>query len=86
VKAWAPEHCAEGSADGDYDLGGGSIFFEDDYSAWCDDGASGTDERGCGGNLSDGAAVLGVFARRAAGGAAATESSECGADVLSGVG
>ncbi len=71
--AWAAEYCAEGSADGDYDVGGGTIFFEDGDEAWGADAAGGADEGGRGGDLSDGAAVLGVSAEGIAGGAAAAE-------------
>ncbi len=53
------ERGAEGAADGDDELGGGTLLSEDDYARRGADGAGGADAGGGGGDLPDGAEVLG---------------------------
>jgi hypothetical protein len=78
------EYCVEGSADGHDHVGCGEVFSCERSAAGNADAAGGAYARGGGVDLSHRAEDVGGASGGPAEGAAETESSECGADGLSG--
>jgi hypothetical protein len=78
------EYRAEGAADGADDLGGGTVFPEDDYPSGDADAGSSAHAGGSRGDLQDRPQVSGLPAGGAARGPVADLAGECAADCFSG--